>query len=445
MLFIINSLCVVNFFLSTFSPFLAFSAFSMPGSKYVRVRPYVDNDYDDVEEKDSENESVESDESEGELEEVQSDGLKALPKRVSKRTEKRVSQKHRREKRGEQSWLDRLERGQEWHVRDTSPPPWLRPQNVLTQSSSHQETSASSQTKTDNIGGIRWDIRPFPQGIPTSKLWTEWCRFKSNFDIATDLNNVSANKRAKLLYLLMGDQLQGLINAAKLCPSFDDPQCYPTLTQNIGTYLRSLVDTTAEHEEFTRLKQEPGESVVTFYARVVGKAGMCGYGNDENRFIRSQILQGMSNRDVANAARTYNHDTQTIVQAATRAEAFNINAGPSKPEARSEDIMHVASTPRYQQAGQKRTSSSGWNSEDRSRANGPPNKRKDYQGRFVGKHNRCFRCDRPKHNGKPCPALYRNCNTCNERGHFSVTCRKKRLNNLGFSREVEEPVKDEQV
>lgn len=55
----------------------------------------------------------------------------------------------------------------------------------------------------------------------------------------------------------MGDQLQGLINAAKLCPSFDDPQCYPTLTQNIGTYLRSLVDTTAEHEEFTRLKQEP--------------------------------------------------------------------------------------------------------------------------------------------------------------------------------------------
>lgn len=168
---------------------------------------------------------------------------------------------------------------------------------------------------------------------------------------------------------------------------------------------------------------------------------MCGYGNDENRFIRSQILQGMSNRDVANAARTYNHDIQSVIQAATRAEAFNINAGPSK----AEGVMEITSKRSNQQSGQKRFSSGGWNSQDRGRTNDPPNKRKDSHGKFVGKHNRCFRCDRPKHNGKQCPALFKNCNTCNERGHFSATCRKKRVNNLGFSKEVDEPVQDEQV
>lgn len=243
------------------------------------------------------------------------------------------------------------------------------------------------------------------------------------------------------MYLLLGDQLQGLIAAAKLCPSFDDPQCYSILTQNIATYLRSLVDTTAEHEEFIRLKQESNESVVTFYARVIEKASACGFGDVGSKFIRSQILQGMSNQDIANAARTYSHDIQTVIQAATRAEAFNINAGPSKREG----IMEIANTSSNRQTGSKRIASRGWDTQDRGRANGPPSKRREITGRFVGKRNRCFRCDRPKHNGKQCPALYKYCNTCNERGHFSATCRKKRVNQLGYSKEDDEPVKDEQV
>ncbi|XP_058837572.1 uncharacterized protein LOC131693626 [Topomyia yanbarensis] len=168
---------------------------------------------------------------------------------------------------------------------------------------------------------------------------------------------------------------------------------------------------------------------------------MCGYGNDENRFIRSQILQGMSNRDVANAARTYNHDTQSVIQAATRAEASNINAGPSNTEA----IMDVAYKSSNQQSGPKRFPSDRWTSQERGHVDFRSIKRRNPQDRFVGKHKWCFRCDRPKHNGKQCPALFKNCNTCNKRGHFSVTCRKKRVNNLGLSKDVDAPVEDEQL
>lgn len=363
-------------------------------------------------------ESIEVNESEEESDESQSESSEISPAIDRQILLQRLE-------RMERTVFEMSER-QRRKVCDTTVPPWLTPRAERPQSSNILESSAPCQPKTDNMGGIRLDIRGFPQGIPTSKLWTEWCRYKSNFDIAMDLNNVSSTNRAKLLYLYMGDQLQGLATAAKLCPSFEDPQSYSTLTQNIGTYLRSLIDTTAEHEEFTRLRQESTESVVAFYARVVEKAGLCGYGDDENRFVRSQILQGMSNRDVANAARTYNHDIQTFVQAATRAEAFNLNAGPSK----AEGIMEVTRKPTNHQSGQKRSTPAGWNAQGRNHFNEPPSKRNDNQGRSVGKHHRCFRCDRPKHNGSPCPALFKHCYTCGERGHFSVTCRKKRVNNV---------------
>lgn len=412
----------------------------MPGGKYVRAIVDVDENFS-TGESDSEEEFIEPNDNRRVSQEPGSENTfeNVFLDQSAMQSENHIVHQVRKNKRKrfDQNMLDRLERmektvfatpGRQAQSSGVAVPPWLAPRVESSQISSNLEDSTSSQTKVDNFGAIRWDIRPFPQGIPTNKLWTEWCRFKSNFEIATDLNNVRTCSRAKLLYLLMGDQLQGLITAAKLCPSFDDPHCYLTLTQNISTYLRSLVDTTAEHEEFTRLKQEFNESLVTFYARVVEKASMCGYGNDENRFIRSQILHGMSNRDVANAARTYNHDIQSVIQAATRAEAFNINAGPSKVEG----IMEVTSS---QRSGQKRPLAVGWNSRDgRGRANGPPNKRYP-QNRVVGKHNRCFRCDRPKHYGKQCPALYKNCNTCNERGHFSATCRKIRVNNLGIPKE----------
>ncbi|XP_055632948.1 uncharacterized protein K02A2.6-like [Toxorhynchites rutilus septentrionalis] len=379
----------------------------MPGGKYVRV---IANAHDvcDNEERDPEEEFIESDGEE----------LNVSYSRKKNVNENLLHRPERMEKA-----VFTTSNQQEQQLSDVTVPPWLTPRVELSQGSNNLETHDSSQVYPP----VNCELN----GVGSNQI----------FEIATDLNNVSINKRAKLLYLLLGDELQGLVTAAKLCPSFLDSQCYSTLTQNISTYLRSLVDTTAEHEEFTRLKQESNESVVTFYARVVEKAGMCGYGNDENRFIRSQILQGMSNRDVANAARTYNHDTQSVIQAATRAEAFNINAGPSKVVG----IMEVTSKPSKQQSEQKRFSSGGWNVQDRGFSNGPPNNRKYSYNKFVGKRNRCFRCDCPKHNGKQCPALFKNCNTCNERGHFSATCRKRRVNSLGSSIEVDESIHNKQM
>ncbi|XP_055527135.1 uncharacterized protein K02A2.6-like [Wyeomyia smithii] len=383
----------------------------MPGGKYVRA--IVDPD---------ENCSVRGDFSEEEYidSEEETQEPQPGPSKLSSKYDENFGSRSTQQTVAEHSHrnlLDRLERMEQtvYRMSDqrhehqsgvTAAQQWLGERGIQGQQSNDSEAHLPS-TKTDNTGGVRWDIRPFPQGIPTSKLWVEWYRFKSNLEIAVDLNNVSDGNRAKLLYLMMGDQLQGLVTAAKLCPSFKDPRCYSALMQNVGTYLRSLVDTTAEHEEFTRLKQESNES----------------------------ILQGMSNRDVANTARTYNHDTQLIVQAATRAEAFGIYAGPPTVE---DERMEVRTASSQQRSTPKR-SSSEWNTQQRGRGY-DRYKRSNRGGTQVGRRNRCFRCNRLKHDGRECPAIYKNCNTCNQRGHFSVTCRKKNLNNLDFPECADEHV-----
>lgn len=136
---------------------------------------------------------------------------------------------------------------------------------------------------TDRAAGIqatvRWDhIKPYPNGIPASRMWEEWNRFIENFEIATSLGNaVSAEQRSKILFLCMGQELQGIVRAAKLRPSLAEPDCYSVFVNNVQRYLQSMTDTAAEHEAFAGMKQGPEESAVAFHARLQEKVRLCGY------------------------------------------------------------------------------------------------------------------------------------------------------------------------
>lgn len=82
---------------------------------------------------------------------------------------------------------------------------------------------------------VRWDnIKPFPCGVPANKMWEEWNRYIENFEIAATLNHANDPvQRSLLLFLSIGDELQGIIRAAKLRPSLSDANCYHTLVSNI--------------------------------------------------------------------------------------------------------------------------------------------------------------------------------------------------------------------
>lgn len=88
--------------------------------------------------------------------------------------------------------------------------------------------------------------------------------------MATSLSNIhNLKRRVDLLQLSMGEELKGIVRAAKLRPDSGDENCYDTFVKNIDLYLKSMTDPAAEHESFSIMRQEEGESAVNCCAATV--------------------------------------------------------------------------------------------------------------------------------------------------------------------------------
>lgn len=310
-------------------------------------------------------------------------------------------------------------------------------------------TAAAHDGPTQNI---RWDhIKPFPKGIAASKMWEAWHSYIETFEIAATLGNAfDQTKRAQLLFLSVGEEMQAIIRAAKLRPNLADANCYAKFVRNIDLHLKSMTDTSAELETFSNMQQGKDESVVTFHARLVEKVRLCGYSvADQERFVRAQLIKGMSNRVVAKNARTYGYDTNFIVQSAIRDSIFDNEPGPSCQDrilaleerharagsevldggragsSRQADIFALERrgsrivSDRDQRTRQRNFATRDARQEDRSRSG----------TRTPGRRELCSRCRYLSHRNGLCPAVSRNCNMCGMKGHFAAACRQRRIGN----------------
>ncbi|XP_062549747.1 uncharacterized protein LOC134214375 [Armigeres subalbatus] len=299
---------------------------------------------------------------------------------------------------------------------------------------------SSDQASTIRLEGIP----SFPKDIPASGMWEAFDNFIEKFEIAITLNNITdPTRQAKILYLVIGDNLQTIVRAAGLRPSLGEPDCYRKMVKNISEYFHSMTDTAAEHEAFTKMKQANGESTMAFHARLMSKVQLCRYSStDQARFVRTQLFNGMTDQKLADQARTFGLEAAYIVQAATRKEAF---AGERNTNTLPESAVQLLSQPEkpvFQRSLQKGVRNFGrYNNqfsgnnqrrytEQPSRyQNSPYKERNTPAGRpLLGKRGRCSRCDRPAHKGQECPALHQNCHKCGRRGHFAITCRQRETN-----------------
>lgn len=290
------------------------------------------------------------------------------------------------------------------------------------------DTSASTGGNVSS--SFRWDhIKPFTSGIPANKMWEEWNRYIENFEIAVSFSNMNDPvKRTQLLFLSVGSELQEIIKAAKLRPSLANPDCYKTFVANIKTYFRSMTDTAAEHEAFSRMRQESGESAVAFHARLMCKVHACNYSADDvDRFVRAQLLSGLRNRELVKQARIYGYETNFIVQSAAREDTY-------EAETRQQESSNVFEVKRAQ-------GSSSFDRSDRKRPNSTrhPDETttKQYRSnvqnpRSEENRRRCSRCSLFRHRNGQCPALGRKCNRCGKSGHFVAACRQRQVNSVKY-------------
>lgn len=307
-----------------------------------------------------------------------------------------------------------------------------RPIETATRGREGETAQANSWTRdklarrTDPIN-IRWEhLKPFPKGVPSSKLWGTWHRYLETFEIGVGFSN--ANTQAdmcRLLYLAMGEKMQEMVRAAELRPPLDEADCYNRFVNNIGGYLKSMTDPAVEHEAFLSMRQLDGESIVRFHTRLVEKAQQCEYSPAHQTWsVHLQLLKGMRNQELARYARVYNHDTLFVIQAATRNEAYEIglqsssSAGPSATLA-----MEKTSEKRIQSS----NSSAGVKRDRNFRSGQDDTTRKRFK---PSSSELCKQCGRLAHKIRAmCPAKNRSCNNCMKRGHFAAMCRTKRVNN----------------
>ncbi|XP_055633585.1 uncharacterized protein K02A2.6-like [Toxorhynchites rutilus septentrionalis] len=284
---------------------------------------------------------------------------------------------------------------------------------------------------SSSSSNIRWEnIQPFPNNIPANKMWEHWHRFVDRFEIAMSLGNINDPvKLAQGLFISMGEKLQGIILAARLRPSLNEPNCYAVFVKNVEDYLRSMVDVTAEHEAFTNLKQYMDEPTLAFQARLMEKVRLCGYSrDDQNRFVRAQLLKGMRNKDLAKTARTFGYETTFIVQSATREEAYT--AETMQPDSSQAFAVTRNRQRAYDQQQWKRKHEiPNKDGNQRKKRDGHDNR---YRG--PGRRSRCSKCDKPFHKFGSCTAINNNCNNCGKRGHFAVVCWNKAANNVQVDR-----------
>lgn len=299
-------------------------------------------------------------------------------------------------------------------------------------------TSAAPNNLSDiNSSSIRWDnIKPFPTGVPANKMWEEWNRYIENFEIAASLSNANdPARRSQLLFLSIGAELQGIVRAAKLRPNLNNVNCYKNFVTNIQEYFQSMTDSAAEHESFSNMKQESSETAIAFHARLMTKVRMCGYSpSDQDRFVRAQLLKGLRNKELVKSARTYGHDTNYIVQAATRNEAYEAEAAASDQFELRRSEPYAVNRVHQQQTkygfSRKRPNTEGW--KGKTQAKRFKNNQQTFRRDVPRETNslRCRRCNFPRHAGPDCPATNRKCNICGLVGHYAVVCRKTRIRQI---------------
>ncbi|XP_055584900.1 uncharacterized protein K02A2.6-like [Uranotaenia lowii] len=179
-----------------------------------------------------------------------------------------------------------------------------------------------------------------------------------------------------------------------------------------------MTETAAEHEAFSVMHQRVGESTVNFHARLTEKVRLCGYSpNDQDRFVRAQLLKGMVNKELVKDARTDGRATSEIVKAATRREAYDAELVSASPVINPPEALAVENTRRRKRAGPR-----GENREvyPKRYKRTPP----------LGRRSRCWRCNRQRHTDGLCPALNEQCRKCKKRGHYAATCRIDSVNDI---------------
>ncbi|CAC5366652.1 unnamed protein product [Mytilus coruscus] len=231
--------------------------------------------------------------------------------------------------------------------------------------------------------------------------WKKWTKRLQNLLVGMNIKD-KVRQRALLLHYA-GAEVNDIFDTLQ-----DTVEDYDTALRKLTEYFAPKKNVEYEIYKFRQAKQETDETIVAFHTKLRQLSVNCEF-NDDNREVKSQIVQGCSSSRLRRKAL---REDMTLEQLLSSARALELsekqaNKIEHKDEKLETNALHKKrnfrkNQPRYLQQQEKR-----------------PEQR-------VNRNNKCRNCGGEfPHRGK-CPAEGKSCNFCKKLNHFEKMCRSKR-------------------
>lgn len=289
-----------------------------------------------------------------------------------------------------------------------------------------------NNTERDKGSGIwkHFKVESFPAKIPAAQKAEKWADWLRKFRIvASEMGELSQTKKANMLYVMSGDEIQAIINAKGMFPEGELPEggsAFDELVAKLTEYFKSLADPSVTLMRFDGAKQEKEEGVREYQLRVFRLAEMCGM-RDNGMMVKERFTKGLCDKQLAEMSYVYGWTMEETAAAVARKEAFRASEAQKETynPLREEGMKMVAAVSdsargsgTFNQRQGRGGSRGGW---DRDRNRGGRNNNSRSSGNTSAKG--CPNCGIAKHNGKGCPAIGKTCKSCGKQGHFAAVCR----------------------
>ena len=251
-----------------------------------------------------------------------------------------------------------------------------------------------------------------PAAFPfdTPDQWPKWKRRFEQYRVAAGLSKESQERQVNTLLYCLGEEAEDILASTNI--SDDDRKQYDAVLSKFDSFFRIRKNVIIERAKFNRRSQLAEEPAEQFIASLYNLAADCNFGDLKDELIRDRIVVGI--RDAALSERLQMDPELTLEKAKTlvrqreairdQQQVLNQSCDTSAP------VEAVKSTQRYKSPNHR-------NHNHRPQPNTDGSKK-------------CFRCGKSPHPRDVCPAKDATCRKCKKKGHFSVVCHTKPVQNV---------------
>ena len=252
---------------------------------------------------------------------------------------------------------------------------------------------------------------PFPFDSPDQ--WPKWKRRFEQYRVAAGLLKEPEERQVSTLLYCLGEEAEDILMSTNI--SEDQRKQYVAVLSKFDGFFRVRKNVIIERAKFNRRSQLLDEPAEQFIASLYNLAADCNFGDLKDQLIRDRIVVGIRNQALSEQLQS--DPELTLEKAKTlicQREAIHDQQQFLKPSSdASASVAAVKSTQKYTG---RRPNQRNSNTQRPQQTTAGPKK--------------CSRCGKSPHSREVCPAKDATCRKCKRKGHFSVMCYSKSVQNV---------------